>query len=241
MNLARKRITLSCYRKEATAIIESIRKWSHLLSRQIFTLVTDQRSVAFMLNSQRRSKIKNNKVQQWRLELAAYSYDIKYRPGKQNVGPDALSRAFCSALSSFSSLHEILCHPRVTRMLHFVRTKNLPFSTSDVKNAVSSCKVCAEIKPRFYRPNQEVLVKATQPMERLSMDFKGPVKSVSGNYYLLIIVDEFSRFPFAFPCKNMTSSVVTQCLDKLLLCVVLPVLCILIMQQRLHQLNLKLI
>ena len=100
-------------------------------------------------------------------------------------------------------------------MLHFVRTKNLPFSTSDVKNAVSSCKVCTEIKPRFYRPNQEVLVKATQPMERLSMDFKGLVKSVSGNYYLLIIVDEFSRFPFAFPCKNMTSSVETQCLDKL--------------------------
>ena len=56
--------------KEATAIIESIRKWSHLLSRHTFTLVTDQRSVAFMLSSQRRSKIKNNKVQQWRLELA---------------------------------------------------------------------------------------------------------------------------------------------------------------------------
>ena len=114
--------------KEATAIVESIRKWSHLLSRQTFTLVTDQRSVAFMLNNQRRSKIKNNKVQQWRLELASYSYDIKYRPGKQNVGPDALSRAFCSALSSSSSLHEIhnkLCHPGVTRMLHFVRTKNL--------------------------------------------------------------------------------------------------------------------
>ena len=180
--------------------------------------MTDQRSVAFMLNSQRRSKIKNNKVRQWRLELASYSYEIKYRPGKQNVGPDALSRAFCSALSFSSSLHEIhnnLCHPGVTRMLHFERTKNLPFSTSDVKNAVSSCKVCAEVKPRFYRPNQQVLVKATQPMERLSMDFKGPVKSVSGNYYLLIIVDEFSRFPFAFPCKNMTSSVVTQCLDKL--------------------------
>ena len=30
------------YEKEATAIIEAIRKWSHLLSRQTFTLVTDQ-------------------------------------------------------------------------------------------------------------------------------------------------------------------------------------------------------
>ena len=64
------------------------------------------------------------------LELALYSYEIKYRPGKQNVGPDALSRAFCSPLSFSSSLHEIhnnLCHPEVTKMLHFVLTKNLLF------------------------------------------------------------------------------------------------------------------
>ena len=50
--------------KEATAIIEAIRKRSHFLLRNTFTLVTDQRSVAFMLDSRRRSKIKNNKVQQ---------------------------------------------------------------------------------------------------------------------------------------------------------------------------------
>ena len=130
--------------KEATAIIEAIRKWSHLLLRQTFTLVTDQRSVAFMLDSRRRSKIKNNKVQQWRMELASYSYDIIYRPGKRNVGPDTLSRAFCSSLTEFSSLEDIhnnLCHPGVTRLLHFVRTKNLPFSTSDIKRVVLSCKL----------------------------------------------------------------------------------------------------
>ena len=55
--------------KEATAIIKASRKWSHLLLRQTFTLVTNQRSVAFMLDSRRRSKIKNNKVQHWKMEL----------------------------------------------------------------------------------------------------------------------------------------------------------------------------
>jgi len=44
-------IHYSAYEKEATAIIEAIRKRSHLLSRQTFTLVTDQRSVAFMFDS----------------------------------------------------------------------------------------------------------------------------------------------------------------------------------------------
>ena len=141
--------------------------------------MTDQRSVAFMLDSRRRSKINNNKVQRWRMELASYSCNIKHRPGKRNVGPDILSRAFCSSLTESSSLEDIhnnLCHPGVTRLLHFVRTKNLPFSTSDVKRVVSSCKICAELKPEFFRSNQNVLIKATNPMERLSLDFKGPVQ-----------------------------------------------------------------
>ena len=37
--------------KEATAIIEAIRKWSHLLLRQTFTLVTDQRSVGLSVSA----------------------------------------------------------------------------------------------------------------------------------------------------------------------------------------------
>ena len=90
-------------------------------------------------------------------------------------------------------MHNSLCHPGVKRMLHLVRTKLLPFSTFG-KNAVLSCKDCAEIKSQFYRPNQNVLVKATRLMERLIMDFEGLVKSNSGNYYLLTILDKFSRF-----------------------------------------------
>ena len=49
--------------KEALAIIEAVRKWSHLLSRQPFTLVTDQRSVSFMFYNRKRTKIKNTKIQ----------------------------------------------------------------------------------------------------------------------------------------------------------------------------------
>ena len=33
--------------------------------------------------------------------------------------------------------------------------------------------------------------------------------------YLLIVVDEHSRFPFVFPCKNLKSSTVTLCLSSL--------------------------
>ena len=54
-------------------------------------------------------------------------------------------------------------------------------------------------------------------MERINLDFKGPIQSINRNNYLLIIVDGFSRFLLVFPCKNTASSTVIQCLDKLFL------------------------
>jgi len=49
--------------KEATAIIEAVHKWRHFLAGRHFTLVTNQRSVAFMIDNRKPSKIKNNKIQ----------------------------------------------------------------------------------------------------------------------------------------------------------------------------------
>ncbi|XP_068235600.1 uncharacterized protein [Palaemon carinicauda] len=211
--------------KEATAIIEAVRKWSHFLARRHFTLITDQRSVMFMLDSRKRTKIKNNKIQEWRLELASYSYTIQYRPGKQNIAPDTLTLAYCCSISSMSSLtdiHENLCHPGVTRLLHFVRSKNLPFSTDDVKRVCASCRICAQQKPKFHRPGKGVLIKATQPMERLSIDFKGPLPSTTSNKYILTVVDEYSRFPFVFPCPNMHSKTVIKCLESIFILCGMP-------------------
>ena len=109
--------------KEATAIIEVVRKWSHFLARRQFTLLTDQRYFAFMLDCRKRTKIKNNKIQGWRLELASFIYKITYRPGKDNLGPDTLTRAFCASATStpnkLSEIHDQLCHPGVIRLLHF--------------------------------------------------------------------------------------------------------------------------
>ena len=205
--------------KEAMCIIEAVKHWEHLLIRQTFTLVTDQRSVSFMLDNRKRTKIKNNKILCWRIELAPFSYITSYRPGKLNVGPDTLTRAFCSAISasktSLLRIHKSLCCPGVARLFHFVKQKNLPFSINDVKEACESCRTCAEIKPKFFKPPMGKLVKATQPMERLNIDFKGPLPSASRNKYILCIIDEFSRFPFCYPCADMSTKTVIRCLENL--------------------------
>ena len=116
--------------------------------------------------------------------------------------------------SNLDDIHAQLCHPGVTCLLNFVKTKNLPFSTEDEKRTCANCKICSELKPQLYKQSDFSLIKATKPMERLSIDFKGPLPSASRNKYILTIVDEYSRFPFAIPCSDISTSTVIKCLDS---------------------------
>jgi len=49
--------------KEATAKIEAVRKRKDFLVCKHFVLIADQRSVVFMLDNRRRTKIENNKLE----------------------------------------------------------------------------------------------------------------------------------------------------------------------------------
>lgn len=198
--------------KEAYAIVESLRKWRHFLMGKHFMLITDQQSVCYMFNQNHSSKIKNEKILRWRLELSCYKYDIIYRPGTQNTAADALSRV-CALMNGnkLYELHALLCHPGITRMYHWVRSKNLPYSINDIKTMTTACRVCAELKPRFMTTKGQ-LIKALAPFERLNLDFKGPLPSNTENKYLLTVIDEYSRFPWAYPCKDMSSATIIKCL-----------------------------
>ena len=78
--------------KEALAVVEAFKHWSHLLLGRKFTLITDQRSVAFMFDARKHSKIKNAKIMNWRLDLAPFHFDTSYRPGRYNEAADAFTR-----------------------------------------------------------------------------------------------------------------------------------------------------
>ena len=221
--------------KEAFAIVEALRHWKHLLVNRPFTLITDQKPVSFMF-SENSSRIKNDKIQRWRVELSPLSYSIQYRPGKDNVVADALTRVSCGAVASaddgesitatsvpcsavssasLMEIHSSLCHPGVTRLTHFIRAKNLPYSVEDIRRTISNCKICCELKPNFFKKEPQSLIKATQPFQCLDIDFKGPLLSNSRNKYMLTVVDEWSRFPFAFPTADITAGTVIKCLTQL--------------------------
>ena len=53
----------SSIEKEACAIVESVKKWSHYLSVRRLVIVTDQQAVNFMFDARRQRKIKNSKIE----------------------------------------------------------------------------------------------------------------------------------------------------------------------------------
>ena len=57
----------SAIEKEACAIVESIMKWRHYLQGRKFKLITDQCSVAFMFQNKHSGKVKNEKIERWRI------------------------------------------------------------------------------------------------------------------------------------------------------------------------------
>ena len=118
-SLGHSEISQSSVEKEAAACIEAIKKWDFYLSSRKFTLVTDQRSVAFIFDPKSKGKTKNSKIARWRMELIGREFDVVYRPGKENLAADILSRDCLNSVGLNKELmrvmeaHEALCHPGV--------------------------------------------------------------------------------------------------------------------------------
>jgi len=128
-----------------------------------------------MMSMRPRTKVKNSKIESWRLEMSSLRYHIKYWPGKLNVAADRLSRSTCASVQqslSLQELHERLRHPGLRGVHHYVRQKNLPFALQDVKHVCNNCKVCAEIKPCFDKLAGDPIIKALYPFDRISIELK---------------------------------------------------------------------
>ena len=170
--LHRSQMGYSAAEKEAFVIIQSVKYWSHFLGRKKFHLITNQRAISTIFSTVKRSKIKSTKMINWRLELASYWYDIQYRLDKENQGADALSRLIHQAgamgqdMQELSRLHPELCHPGISRFLHFAKSKNLAYSLKDIEEVCKGCQICAEIRPTFYKPQPSVLIKIRRSVGR---------------------------------------------------------------------------
>ena len=78
---------------EALAIFKAINFFDHFLFGQTFTVYTDHKALVSLLKSKRLNK----RLYGWMLKLLEFSFKIVYKPGRDNLDADGLSRqAWCS-------------------------------------------------------------------------------------------------------------------------------------------------
>jgi len=206
---------------EAFAIVSAVDHMRQYLLGRHFQLLTDQQGVSFLFDSRPRNKIKNSKINRWRVELAEYSFDITYRPGATNSAADALSRVSSVANEvnvavTISTIHDKMGHPGVQRMCHYLSDKfGITGVSAQVSQYVGSCELCARQKPKFPKVPLGKVIRSTRPWQRLSIDFVGPKNLCGGKAYIFTIIDEFTRFPFAFSVAHPSTQAAIHCLESL--------------------------
>ena len=60
---------------------------------------------------------------------------------------------------ALNDIHAALCRPGVTRLNHYVKVKNLPYSLAEVREALTRCRICAETKPQVLKPANPPLLR----------------------------------------------------------------------------------
>lgn len=88
----------SAYVRELYAVTKAVSKFRHYLLGHPFVIKTDQKALQHLCQQ----SIQTPEQQRWLPKLQGYDFKIEYRPGKENVGADALSRNF---LMAFSTMH----------------------------------------------------------------------------------------------------------------------------------------
>ena len=70
------------------------------------------------------------------------------------------------------------------------------------------------VKTKYHQvPASPIITQA--PLEVLTLDFVGPLPSSQGFKYMLVAIDHYSRYPFTFPVRDMTTESVIHCLKQI--------------------------
>ena len=86
-----------------------------------------------------------------------------------------------------------------------------PGMKKDVHEWVSSCEECCEKKsPHQKHIHSLTTWKPSHPFWQVALDIMGPLPESSGNKYILLIGDQFTKWYEATPMSNQKASTVTK-------------------------------
>lgn len=85
----------SAYTREFLAITQALAKFRHYLLGHKFVIRTDQKSLKSLMDQ----SLRTPEQQAWLHKFIGYDFTIEYKPGKDSLAVDALSRLFMMAWS----------------------------------------------------------------------------------------------------------------------------------------------
>lgn len=102
-----------------------------------------------------------------------------------------------------------------------------PKMKEDVQDYVASCTLCKKFKPKLTKAGFLQPIKASEPFQKLAIDFLDIGRSKQGSNYILVLTDLFSNFVWAEPTKRCRAKDAANAFRRLLpkICVPEVVIC----------------
>lgn len=193
--------------QECYAMVYAIKQLQPYLLGREFLVCTDHRSLVYL----RKSTVP--KLVRWSLSLSQYRFAVIHIPGTSNAFADGLSRIFRLKVGE-NAIKDILCsvhnevvgHHGIAKTIQLLQQQKLkwPSRDVDVENYILQCPLCQKLKPKpgvDYVSERHLF--GTHPMQALSVDTIGPLPADNeGNKYVVVIVDNFSKFAALYPVKS---------------------------------------
>lgn len=91
----------------------------------------------------------------------------------------------------------------------------------DVEDYVKSCELCQMFKKQHGLPHGQLhSIPVSEVFENLHVDMIGPLAtSMKGNKYIITATDAFSKWVFARPCRDITTSTVIDFMEEAIISV----------------------
>ncbi|CAJ2652754.1 unnamed protein product [Trifolium pratense] len=178
----------SAYFREMLAISEAIAKFRHYLLGHRFIIRTDQKSLRSLMDQ----SLQTPEQQQWLHKFLGYDFVIEYKPGKENLAADALSRVMTLAWTL----------ARIKSQFYWVAMKK------DVLEYIQNCVICQQAKTTNTLPAGllQPLPIPTQVWEDIAMDFITGLPLSYGYTTILVVVDRLTKYAHFLPMKTDYSS-----------------------------------